>query len=73
LTAALTADGMGCEQTTGFGDEMRLGLIGMTRRVWAPAGVKVVQPLQYERRWCSVVIVVDGRSGRLWWWWTMNL
>ena len=60
-------------QTVGFSDELRLGLIGQTRRVWAPVGVKVVQPLQYERRWCYVVIVVDGRTGRLWWSWTLGM
>ena len=52
---------------------MRLGLIGQTRRVWAPVGVKVVQPLQYERRWCYVVLVVDGRAGRVWWSWTLAM
>jgi len=52
---------------------LRLGLIGQTRRVWAPVGVKVVQPLHYERRWCYVVIVVDGRRGRLWWSWTLGM
>lgn len=57
----------------GFGDELRLGLIGQTRRVWAPVGVKVVQPRQYERVWCYVVLVVDGRSGRLWWSWTRSM
>lgn len=61
------------EQTIGFSDELRLGLIGQTRRVWAPVGVKVVQPLQYEREWCYVVIVVDGRRGRLWWSWTLDM
>lgn len=61
------------EQTVGFSDELRLGLIGQTRRVWAPVGVKVVQPLQYERRWCYVLIVVDGRRGRLWWSWTLDM
>jgi hypothetical protein len=60
-------------QTVGFSDELRLGLIGQTRRVWAPVGVKVVQPLQYERRWCYVLLVVDGRSGRLWWSWTLGM
>jgi hypothetical protein len=60
-------------QTVGFSDELRLGLIGQTRRVWAPVGVKVVQPLQYERRWCYVLIVVDGRAGRLWWSWTLGM
>ena len=57
----------------GFSDEVRLGLIGQTRRVWAPVGVKVVQPLQYERDWCDVLIVVDGRTGRLWWSWTLGM
>lgn len=57
----------------GFRDEPRLGLIGQTRRVWAPVGVKVVQPLQYERQWCYVLLVVDGRGGRLWWSWTLGM
>lgn len=61
------------EQTVGFSDELRLGLIGQTRRVWAPVGVKVVQPLQYERQWCYVLLVVDGRRGRLWWSWTLGM
>jgi transposase len=60
-------------QTLGFGDELRLGLIGQTRRVWAPVGVKVVQPLQYERPWCYLVLVVDPRAGRLWWSWTLDM
>lgn len=57
----------------GFSDELRLGLIGQTRRVWAPVGVKVVQPRQYEPQWCYVVIVVDGCRGRLWWSWTLGM
>jgi hypothetical protein len=61
------------EQTVGFSDELRLGLIGQTRRVWAPVGVKVVQPLQYEREWCYVLLVIDGRLGRLWWSWTLGM
>ena len=61
------------EQPVGFSDELRLGLIGQTRRVWAPVGVKVVQPLQYERQWCYVLLVVDGRRGRLWWSWTLGM
>lgn len=61
------------DQTVGFSDELRLGLIGQTRRVWAPVGVKVVQPRQYERQWCYVLIVVDGRNGRLWWSWTLGM
>jgi hypothetical protein len=36
-------------------------------------GGKVVQPLQYDRPWCSVLIVVDGRRGRLSWSWTLGM
>jgi hypothetical protein len=32
-------------------DEMRLGLRGVVRRVLAPKGVKVVQPLQLKYEW----------------------
>lgn len=73
LTEALTAAGVTVDQTTGWADELRLGLIGQTRRVWAPVGVKVVQPLQYERQWCYLVLVVDPRAGRLWWSWTLDM
>lgn len=61
------------DQVVGFADEMRLGLMGQTRRVWAPVGLKVVQSLQYDRQWCSLVLVVDGRTGRVWWDWTLKL
>lgn len=53
----------------GFADEMRVGLHGMTRRVWGRRGVKVVQPLQITYRWRYLVLAVDGRRGRLWWTW----
>lgn len=73
LTAALAGAGVTVDRTTGWADELRLGLIGQTRRVWAPVGVKVVQPLQYERRWCYLALVVDPRAGRLWWSWTLDM
>ncbi len=73
LTEALVAAGVTVEQTSGWADEVRLGLIDQTRRVWAPVGVKVVEPLQYERRWCYLVLAVDPRAGRLWWSWTLDM
>jgi len=33
---------------TDWGDEMRVGLIGQVRRVWAPIGFKVVQVVEYK-------------------------
>lgn len=73
LTTALTTAGVTREQVIGWADELRLGLIGMVRRVWAPRGVKVVQPRQFVRRWCYLCLVVDPRAGKLWWSWTLDM
>jgi len=54
------------EDAVGFADEMRVGLHGVTRRVWGRRGVKVYQRLQIVYRWRYLVLAVDGRSGRLW-------
>lgn len=50
-------------------DELRLGLHGQVRRVLAPSGVKVVQPLQIEYRWRYLLLGVDPRSGQVRWQW----
>lgn len=55
------------------GDEMRVGLCGQVRRVWAPRGVKVRQRVQLRRQWRYLALAVDGRQGRLWWCWIANL
>lgn len=51
LSAKLTE--VGCSDVAGlyWGDEMRLGLIGRVRRVWAPRDVKVQQAVEYKREW----------------------
>ncbi len=69
LAAALTAVGMEPGQTVGHLDEMRLGLVGTTRRRWGVQGVKVVQPVQRRYEWRYLVVLVDGEGGRLWWTW----
>jgi transposase len=56
--------------TVAWADEMRVGLMGMVRRVWAPRGVKVRQRLQMVREWRYLHLAVDVRAGRLWWTWT---
>lgn len=56
-----------------WADEMRLGLIGQTRRVWASVGVKVVQAVEYAYQWQYLVLAVNGLSGRLWWDWTAGM
>ena len=54
-------------------DEMRLGLHGQVRRVWAPRGVKVRQRRQIAYRWTYLVLAVDGRRGELRWTWTTTV
>ncbi len=54
-------------------DEMRLGLYGQTRRVWAPRGVKVRQRVQMEREWRYLALAVEPLTGRLSWCWIENL
>jgi hypothetical protein len=50
-----------------------LGLRGVTRRVWAPRGVKIVQPLELRYEWRYLVLAVDGLAGTLEWAWTANM
>lgn len=42
----------------------------MVRRVWAPVGVKVRQPVQLVRKWRYLVLAIEVWAGRLWWCWT---
>lgn len=57
----------------GFFDEMRVGLHGTVRRVWGRRGVKVRQRVQFSYKWRCLMLVVDGRSGRLWWTWNETM
>ncbi len=52
---------------------MRLGLLGETRRVWAPRGVKVVQEVQYSYKWTYLNLAVNGLTGKLHWSWMDNM
>jgi hypothetical protein len=54
-------------------DELRLGLRGQTRRVLAPTGIEVRQPLQLRYEWRYLVLAVDVRSGRLRWQWVERM
>ncbi len=56
-----------------WGDEMRVGLIGQVRRVWAPPGVKVVQLLEYKYAWSYLNLVVNGLTGQVRWQWAQNM
>lgn len=54
-------------------DEMRLGLQGRVRRVWASRGVKVVQKLQFVFEWVYLLLAVNPRSGELKWDWIARM
>ncbi len=50
-------------------DEMRLGLQGRVRRVWASRGVKVVQKVQFVFEWTYLLLGVNPVTGKLIWDW----
>ena len=56
-----------------WADEMRVGLIGQVRRVWAPAGVKIVQKVQHSYKWEYLNLAVNGLTGKLRWAWTEDM
>ncbi len=73
LADALTGAGVGTITGLVWADEMRLGLRGLVRRVWAPRGVKVrqAQVLTYVRRYLA--LAVNGLTGTLLWTWTTSM
>ncbi len=70
---ALSAAGITEDASVGWADEMRLGLMGTTRRVWGRRGVKVRRRLQLAREWRYLHLVVHPMSGRLWWCWSHTM
>jgi hypothetical protein len=69
----LRTAGITMERCVGWADEMRVGLMGTTRRVWGRRGVKVRQRLQLVREWRYLHLVVDPLQGRLWWFWSQTM
>jgi len=73
LTAELQAASCSDRQGIYWSDEMRVGLIGQVRRVWASIGVKVVQKVEYIYEWTYLNLAVNGLTGSLHWDWTTNM
>ncbi len=73
LTEALGAVDLTRSSRIGFGDELRLGLRGTTRRVWGRRGTKVRQRLQLTYEWRYLFAAVDGQAGRVWWNWIPSM
>ena len=64
---------MAPEGAVGFSDEMRVGLRGVVRRVWAPRGVKVHQAQVLTYTWRYLAVVLNGLTGLLRWAWLPNM
>ena len=73
LATALAAAGLTGSSCVGCCDEMRVGLHGTVRRVWGRRGVTVRQRVQFAYQWRYLVLVVDGRRGRIWWNWNETM
>lgn len=69
LLEALLGAGLTCGEGAWHSDEMRVGLRGHTRKVLAPKGVKVVQPLQLRYEWSYLVLAVSPLTGEIRWEW----
>jgi len=73
LATTLTDAGVRAGQVIVHGDEMRLGLVGQVRRVWAPRGVKVRQRRQIVYQWRYLALAVECGAATLRWRWLPNL
>ena len=73
LTACLQAVGCRDSPHLFWGDEMRVGLMGCVRRVWALVGIKVTQAVEYTREWAYLHLAVNGLKGKLMWAWSDNM
>ena len=50
-------------------DEIQVGLLGQVRRRWGRCGVRLRQRVQRARKYRSLFVAVDVRTGRLWYCW----
>lgn len=73
LAANLSRAGIRRSQSWAQADEMRIGLHGQVRQVWAPRGVKVRQKRQIVYCWEYLALAVDGINGKLRWAWLPNM
>jgi hypothetical protein len=50
-------------------DEIQVGLLGQVRRRWGRCGVRIRQRVQRKRKYRSLFVAVEVRTGRLWHQW----
>lgn len=73
LTAKLEAADLTSESAISFADEMRVGLMGQVRRVWAPRGATLIQEREFAYEWAYLNLAVDVQRGEVYWDWTENM
>lgn len=73
LSTALAEAGVTAMAASAFSDEMRVGLRGMVRRVWAPRGVKVRQAQALVYTWRYLAVALNGLTGMLHWAWLPSM
>ena len=54
-------------------DEIQVGLLGPVRRRWGRCGVRIRQRVQRTRKYRSLFVAVDVRTGRLWYRWIASM
>ena len=53
----------------GWADEIQVGLLGQVRRRWGRCGVRLRPRVQRRRKYRSLFLAVDVRTGRIWYCW----
>ena len=54
-------------------DEIQVGLLGQVRRRWGRCGVRIRQRVQRSRKYRSLFVAVDVRTGHLWHRWLESM
>jgi hypothetical protein len=69
LEGALAAARLTAAAVVAHADEIQVGLLGQVRRRWGRCGVRLRQRIQRRRKYRSLFLAVDARTGRLWYCW----
>lgn len=54
-------------------DEIQVGLLGQVRRRWGRCGSRIRQRIQRSRKYRSLFVAVEVRTGRLWYCWIASM
>ncbi len=57
----------------GWADEIQVGLLGQVRRRWGRCGVRIRQRVQRTRKYRSLFLAAEVRTGRIWYCWVASM